>query len=209
MKGADLVGVALTDAFVQAPAGHHPVDLLSGARSVIVMAIRYSKASLEAAPSREYAIAYKVVNREIDHLAFWVSRALQDEGFRALQVPASPPYDLEKNRGDLSHKHAAVSAGLGAFGKNDLVLTAQFGSRVRLVSVITDAILVPDKPLNPDPCGGCEICIRACPARALKGERIVDKEACNEYHIEVGKKLQLDDWEQICGVCIRVCPVGK
>ena len=207
-EGADIVGVAPAAAFDGAPDGHRPQDILRGAASVVVLGVAYSAASFENAPSREYAIAYKVVNREVDRLAFLVSRLLQREGCRALQVPASPPYDMQKNRGDLSHKHAAALAGIGVFGKNDLLLTPRFGARLRLVSVITEARLAPGTPLAEDLCGECDMCIRACPAMALKGRRVVDKTACNQHHIDIGRRLQLDDWEQICGVCIRVCPVG-
>jgi len=207
--GADLVGVAHAESFAEAPDGHRPGDLLRGARSVIVMAIHLLDASLESAPNREYSVTYSVVNRELDRIAFRVARFLQDKGYRALQVPASPPYDVSRNMGDLSHRHAGYLAGLGVFGKNSLLLSTKFGPRIRLVSVITDASLMADKPLDLDLCKHCDKCIRACPAGALKGERIVDKFKCDAHHVEVGKQLQLEDWEQICGVCVRVCPVGK
>lgn len=206
--GADLVGVAQADSFMEAPKGHRPEDLLRGARSVIVMAIHLLDASFELAPNREYAITYNTVNQELNRIAFRVGRFLQDKGYRALQVPASPPYDMERNMGDLSHRHAGKLAGIGVFGKNSLLLSTKFGSRIRLVSVITDASLKADTPLDIDLCNDCDKCLRACPVGALKGERIVDKPKCDAYHVEVGEKLQLDDLD-ICGVCIRVCPVGK
>lgn len=207
--GADLVGVARAESFMEAPEGHRPEDLLRGARSVIVLAIHLLDASLESAPNREYSVTYSVVNRELDRTAFLVAKFLQDKGYRALQVPASPPYDVSSNMGDLSHRHAGYLAGLGVFGKNSLLLTTKFGPRIRLVSIITDAPLTPDKPLNLDLCNDCHKCIQACPAGALKGERIVDKLKCDAHHVEVGKQLQLGDWDQICGVCVRVCPIGK
>ncbi len=205
---ADLVGVAQTRSFMEAPKGHRPEDLLRGARSVIVMAIHLLDASFEYAPNREYAITYNTVNQELNRIAFRVGRFLQDKGYRALQVPASPPYDIERNMGDLSHRHAGQLAGIGVFGKNSLLLSTKFGPRIRLVSVITDAPLKADTPLNMDLCKDCDKCLRACPVGALKGERIVDKPKCDAHHVEVGEKLQLGDLE-ICGVCIRVCPVGK
>ena len=206
--GADVVGVAKADSFAKAPKGHHPEDLLKGARSVIVMAMHLLDASFESAPSREYAITYNVANQELNRIAFHVSKFLQNEGYRALQVPASPPYDMERNMGDLSHRHAGQLAGIGVFGKNGLLLSPKFGSRMRLVSVITDAPLKADTPLDMDLCKHCDKCLQACPVGALKGERIVDKPKCDAHHVEVGKKLQLGDLD-ICGVCIRVCPVGK
>jgi len=206
--GADLVGVAQADSFMEAPKGHRPEDLLRRARSVIVMAIHLLDASLESAPNREYAITYNIVNQELNRIAFRVGRFLQDKGYRALQVPASPPYDMERNMGDLSHRHAGQLAGIGVFGKNSLLLSTKFGPRIRLVSVITDAPLEADMPLDMDLCKDCDKCLRACPVGALKGERIVDKPKCDAHHVEVGEKLQLGDLD-ICGVCIRVCPVGN
>jgi NAD-dependent dihydropyrimidine dehydrogenase PreA subunit len=38
---------------------------------------------------------------------------------------------------------------------------------------------------------------------------VVDKEKCDVHHVRIGELLQLKDWEQVCGVCIRVCPVGR
>ena len=208
-SGADLIGIARSESFSSAPKDHHPDDILRGAKSVIVMAARLLDPSLEKAPSREYSITYAVVNRELDRIAYQVARFLQDEGFRAVQVPASPPYDLAGMMGDLSHRHAGHLAGLGIFGKNNLLLSPEFGPRIRLVSVITDASLAPDKPLIMDLCGDCARCIDACPAKALRANRLTDKRKCDEHHVQLGERLQLDDWMEACGVCLRVCPVGR
>jgi epoxyqueuosine reductase QueG len=208
-QGADLVRFARAASFEKAPDGHRPMDLLKGARSVIVIAIALPIATFESAPSREYSISYVVANRELDRIAFRIAKYLQDRGYRALHVPASPPYDLEKMMGDLSHKHASHLAGIGVFGKNSLILSPKYGGRIRLASIITDAPLETDKMLRFDLCKNCVRCIRACPARALKGDGIVDKLSCDRRHIEISKQLQLGDWEDCCGVCIRVCPIGR
>jgi O-acetylhomoserine (thiol)-lyase len=206
--GADLVGVASEKAFEYAPPGYRPQDVLKGARSVVVLAVALPGAALESAPSREYSASYMSANNELNRIAFRIAKFLQDNGHRAVQVPASPPYDLERMRGDISHRHAGEQAGLGVFGKNSLLLSPKYGARIRLVSVITDANLTPDKKLEKDFCMDCDKCIRACPAKALKGGGDVDKKACDGHHLRIGKKLGLSGWEQVCGVCIRVCPVG-
>jgi epoxyqueuosine reductase QueG len=206
--GAELVGVASADAFEGAPTGHHPRNLLRRARSVVVMGARLLDGAFELAPSREYSITYQVANLELDRIAFHVAKYLQSEGHRALQVPASPPYDLERNMGDLSHRHAAQLAGIGVFGKNSLLLSPEFGPRIRLTSVITDAALEPSTPLDVDLCRDCDICLHACPVDAFEGAGIVNKSACDANHVSTGERLQLEGWEQMCGVCIRVCPVG-
>lgn len=207
--GADMVGIASAKSFSGAPKGHRPGDLLKGAESVVVMAMALPAAAFERAPSREYFMSYMVANRELDTIAFKTAKYLQRKGFRAIHVPASPPYDMVEMMGDMSHRHAGYLAGLGVFGKNSLLLSPEYGARMRLVSVITDAVLEPDGTLDIDLCRECTRCIKACPAKALKGSGIVDKPACNDHPVGVGRQLQMDDWEQICGVCIRVCPVGR
>ncbi|HEX9909004.1 MAG TPA: 4Fe-4S double cluster binding domain-containing protein [Thermoplasmata archaeon] len=207
--GADLVAIATAESLKGAPKGHGPEDILRGAKSIISIALAVPSAAFDSAPSREYSISYIVANNELNRIAFRVARLLERRGFKALPIPASPPYDLENNMGDMSHRHAAIAAGLGVLGRNSLLLTPQFGGRVRLTTIVTDAELEPDEPIVFDPCAGCDRCIVACPARALKGYGVVDKRKCDQHHLKVGKELQLKDWEQMCGVCIRVCPVGR
>ena len=207
--GVDLVGVAHATSFADAPRGHRPESLLRRARSVVTMAIHLPDASFELAPSREYSASYLVANSELNRVAFRVARFLESEGHRALQVPASPPYDYERNMGDLSHRHAGQLTGIGIIGKSNLLLSERFGPRMRLVSVVTDAPLEADQPVEIDLCKDCEECIRGCPPKALQGPHQIDKKICDGYHVEAGRRLLLEDGEQICGVCIRLCPVGQ
>jgi len=207
--GADMVGIASQKSFSKAPHGHRPQDLLRDTKSVIVIAVSLPESSFESAPSREYSAAYLAANSELNRIAFHISKLLEKEGFRAIQIPAAMPYDYETDMGDLSHRHAANLAGLGNLGKNCLLLTERFGPRVRLVSVVTNAELSHDPRSDLDHCGSCTKCLDACPSGALSGPGIIDKKKCNEQHERVGKELGLSDEEQICGVCIKVCPVGK
>jgi epoxyqueuosine reductase QueG len=108
-------------------------------------------------------------------------------------------------------------AGLGWQGKNLLLITPQYGSRVRLVTVLTKAPLNVDGPVK-NRCGDCTACQDACPAQAIKGmstgthyknrneamyfSRCVEKVTGEFAKIpEVGVP--------ICGICIKVCPFGR
>jgi epoxyqueuosine reductase QueG len=62
----------------------------------------------------------------------------------------------------LSHRCVAVAAGLGRIGWSGNLVTEKYGARVLLNSVITDAPLVPDKPLESNPCTRCKICEKSC-----------------------------------------------
>jgi len=121
-----------------------------------------------------------------------------------LPIPASQVVDWKEQRAHLSHRAVAVSAGLGWRGKNNLLVDPDFGSRVRLVTVLTDMPLRDDSPLT-DGCGTCKRCVNACPAGALGNtpeEYRLD--LCYEQ-LKIFSKLP-GIGHNICGVCVRACP---
>jgi epoxyqueuosine reductase QueG len=69
------------------------------------------------------------------------------------------PMDLEPN---FSHRCAAVASGLGRVGFSGNVITEKYGARVIFNSVITDAVLKSDDPLEKNPCIGCKLCEKSC-----------------------------------------------
>lgn len=76
------------------------------------------------------------------------------------------PYYVEK--GGIFLKDAAFLAGLGCIGNNNLLLTPEYGSRVRLRAMLLEAELNPTGPIDFDPCDGCEeFCRTACPQSAF------------------------------------------
>lgn len=65
---------------------------------------------------------------------------------------------------EFSNKMAAIASGLGRLGWSGLVMTEKYGARVFFNTVITDAKLKPDKPLEKNPCDKCKICVKTCQA---------------------------------------------
>jgi epoxyqueuosine reductase len=75
------------------------------------------------------------------------------------------PYHVEK--GGIFLKDAAVMAGLGCIGKNNLLVTPEFGPRIRLRAMILESEVEPTGPVQFDPCDGCkEPCRKVCPQKA-------------------------------------------
>jgi len=62
----------------------------------------------------------------------------------------------------LSHRCVAVSAGIGRIGWSGNLITEKYGARVLLNSIITNANLKTDKPLENNPCTRCKICEKSC-----------------------------------------------
>jgi len=113
----------------------------------------------------------------------------------------------------------AIDAGLGEPGRNGLLITPQFGPRVRLCKVLTDLPLKPDKPIDfglQEYCEECKKCLENCPVHAISGNKTanattmsnnsgivkwpVNGERCFRFWCETGTD---------CSICIKVCPFNK
>jgi epoxyqueuosine reductase QueG len=95
---------------------------------------------------------------------------------------------------EVSLRHAAISAGLGAFGHHNLVVHPKFGTRVIFAAVLTKLELTSDPPLEKNPCTGCGLCVRACPARALDVEGKTDMMKCLRNSQPYGMGANIAFW---------------
>jgi epoxyqueuosine reductase QueG len=156
---------------------------------------------------------YEYINRRLNDIASRVASTLQSSKFKALPIPASERIDDERICAIFSHKLAAHLAGLGWIGRSCLLITPQFGPRVRWVTVLTDAPLPSGTPMG-EACGFCRACVDACPVRAITGtafreteprEARYDARACQEYLRELGERKE----RAVCGMCVVMCPHGR
>jgi len=154
-------------------------------------------------PTPLYFHHYRQLNFFLDRAAFLTSSFIQEQGFKALPIPASQTIDWKNQKGHLSHKKIGSLAGLGWIGSNNLLVHPKLGARFRLVTVLTDMPLEADSPLQQD-CGDCRKCLKVCPARAIKERREdFDHWTCFEKLKEF-KKMNLVG-QHICGVCVKAC----
>ncbi len=171
--------------------------------------------TINGAPTMEYFQHYRATNARLDSIALDAVSFIENAGYLALPVAASQstPDKKDEYRGIFPHKTGAVLSGLGFIGKNGLLIT-EYGSAVRLASVLTDMPLSAQKEIKPCLCGDCQICKNACPAGAITGElyvngaersTIFDAKKCSE-HMKTYKNIGRG---AVCGVCISVCPYNK
>jgi len=172
----------------------------------ISLGLRLSDGILEditSFPTRIYYHHYRQANAILDQIAFKVSNFIQNKGYRALPVPASQIVDWEKQTAHLSHKKIGELAGIGFIGRNNLLVNPGIGSRFRLVTILTNMPLEPDKRLKAD-CGKCRGCVSVCPAGAIKEKKEdFDHIKCFEKLKEFRDKRLVDQF--ICGVCVKAC----
>jgi epoxyqueuosine reductase QueG len=215
--GADLVGVA--DLALLNGIQTEPANLLEGYTRAISIAVRLADGVIDTIvdqPTPIYQQHYLKVNALLDDIALRVSQFLQQDGGKALPIPASQLLDKKKWTSYISHKAVALAAGLGWQGKSLLVVNRSFGPRLRLVTVLTDVALDHDSPVK-NLCGKCSACAEACPAQAIKNVNTVRhyKTRNEALHFNRCLKKVSKEFTQIpfidspiCGVCIRACPWG-
>jgi epoxyqueuosine reductase QueG len=109
--------------------------------------------------------------KELDRISYTLGCFMEERGYRAATIPAYSPVEMTSETkgfvGVVSLRHVAQAAGLGTLGKNNLLLTAPLGPRVRLGGIVTTAPIEPDASATEDFCVDCEACIAACPVDAL------------------------------------------
>ena len=124
----------------------------------------------------------------------------------------------QQNEKDLlavfSFKYAAVNAGLGWIGKNDVLITEEYGPRVSLSTVLLDYPFETGRIITESRCGSCNRCVDICPHKALKGmdwdinarrNEIIDYHLCNQKRSAYIEKHRR---KNACGLCMVVCPFG-
>ena len=192
----------------------HPGLLLSGARSIVSLAVSYHTGEPEgsgpgpAARVARYAwgddyhgVLKRRLRRFVDGLQERIGRPVKARVF--------------VDDGPMNDRAAAERAGVGWFGKNTNILTSSHGSWVVLGQVVTDLDLKPDAPLKKT-CGECVRCIDDCPTGAIVAPYVVDNTRCISFlTIElrgpIPRELRplVGDWVFGCDICQDVCPVNR
>jgi len=201
--GADLAGMASVGRFTEAPTGFHPTDILSQARTVIVLAGRFAQEAVSAQPPGYTAMRNESV-RQMNEIATTVAKSLKKRGYKAKVVhPIRCGKHNDRTCGPLSLKHAAQLAGLGHIGRNHLLTHETFGNMLWFSAVVTDLELPPDPLSDQDFCKQCNLCVGHCPSGALN-EEIFNQKACRKHAFTTkDSKLEIRCWK-----CRTICPHG-
>ncbi len=114
----------------------------------------------------------------------------------------------------------ALKAGLGEYGRHGLLITKEFGPRVRIGKIFTDLPLAHDRPVGfgvTEFCETCRRCSDACPVGAIP-DGPPSEEVYNRSNIKGVRKWTVDaepcfrfwtNQNSDCSICIRVCPYNR
>lgn len=199
------------------------------AKSSVVIAVEHP----EAKPEMDWWIeAYSggtPGNRMLidisDKLAVWLENEM---GIKTKKLP----YHIE--HGGILLKDAAVLAGLGCLGKNNMLVTPDYGPRVRLRAMFIDTMLPGTGPIDFDPCEDCAMpCRTACPQEAFEQtifskndfgidqlparSDVFSRPLCNRQMLLDGSKAEKIEVQgedgirratKYCRLCEFACPAG-
>jgi epoxyqueuosine reductase len=207
----ELLGVASVEQSHSMELKKRAEALLPGAKSVVVFGkevfkelvalLKPSKEVGEAEGGEFFGPHCDYLNGRLTKAVYDLAGMLRKEGYRAFPLPAAgAPIDQRYLVTLLSYKHAAELAGLGTMGRHTLLITPEYGPRVRLAGLLTDAEIEPSPASRKDYCVNCDACIRACPAGALQTPKegkayAINPHACRNYR---GTGLT-------CNVCLKAC----
>jgi len=197
--GVDDVGVAAAQDY-RSPQSPDLQTIFPGVKSLIVLA--YKELQNCESQNMQIAMAGRLDVMEFARscnyrFARFLDRELKA---KAMTVPLSYPlhmsYETKGVIGDVSLRHAAVAAGLGRIGRNNLVIHPEMGTRVVFTAALTDLDLPSDLPVSENLCTECDLCVKSCPAAALDEPGKTDAMKCLKKSQPYGIGSAIKLWTQ-------------
>ncbi len=148
--------------------------------------------------SCSWGIDYHIVLKEKLDI---IGNLLNDKGYI---------YKVFVDNNQLDERYIAYKAGLGFYGKNNLLINKRFGSYFFIGIILTDMVCKYDKICN-DECFNCNRCILACPTKAISFKGILNAKKCLSY-LTQKKNVSEKESETFnnciygCDICSEVCP---
>jgi NAD-dependent dihydropyrimidine dehydrogenase PreA subunit len=142
--------------------------------------------------------AYMEISRTVIHLA----EAIRAMGWRARAYCEGA---------DILHTPLAIHAGLGRLGTHGSLICKEFGSGMRIATVLTDLPLACDAPVDigvDDLCLGCRRCTLDCPVDAISDRKQMVR-GLEKWYVDFDKCAPYFTATVGCGICIEVCPWTK
>ena len=185
------------------------LGLPDGLTSVIVLGHQMDKELVQTYPS---ALGGAATGREYSHeatIVMQVAAYIRNLGYQAVASMNDTGLVIPM----------AIQAGLGEYARNQLVITPEFGPRLRFSKIFTDMPLEADKPKRPGVAKFCDICTKcvdACPVKALPsgppktGGGLSSIKGVRKWTSDAEKCFSF--WATLstdCAICMRVCPFNR
>ena len=183
----------------------------------IGFALQYDVDAVDRLPHDESFLAMNAALSKKAKKLYAIAGTLLDcWGYRHTRISSGVPADeLPDLREKLPQKTIATLAGLGWIGKSCLLVSEDYGPRIRLGALLTDGPFQADRPVVHGHCNDCNACVVACPAGAIKGSNwsqeldrtdLLDARLCYS-HLREG--IATIGRDRVCALCLKACPIGR
>lgn len=183
---------------------------------IISFGIKYSNSVIEQLPKDDELLNERIDLGKISTVIYnkaekYIKKNNKNSHFyRMNNIHDILNIDLEK----YNQKALATISGIGWIGKSSLLITKEFGPRIRLGTFFTDMELLTEKPIQRSCCSDCDICVKACPVGAINyldwdiknNKKLINKEICIGY---LENNLKDKKRREFCGLCMKECPYGR
>ncbi len=215
--GADLIGITgnderwvYTHAYSRETETEKPQELPGELGNVVVIAQAMDRGLVQTVPSALSGTATGVGYSSDTVVLLAIAQYILNMGYAAVPTMNDTALAIP----------LAIKAGLGEYGRHGLLITKEFGPRVRLGKIFTDMPLAHDRPRRfgvRETCEVCRACSDACPPKAIA----MDAPTGRVYNISNirGVRKWTTDAEKCfrfwsnqntdCSICVRVCPYNR
>ena len=197
--GADIVGIGSIDRWSTAPIQMDPKQIMPRAKSIIALGFRVLRGSLRGVEEGTYFSNYSsmgyggITYLYMPMTVINLSKMIEDAGYEAVPMGHQSDWRAIDNLGYLkddfsrpvapgkaapdvmiSLRIAGFLCGIGEIGYSKMLLTPEFGPRLRIGIIITDLELEPDPIIEPGTlCNRCMACVRECPGNCIPADRTI------------------------------------
>ena len=155
------------------------------------------KTAPTAKASKEVQRVYTLVSR----LTVDMARYVRSLGWPAQGLPIN-------SSSDFLQIPIAVDAGLGQLGKHGSLICKEYGSNLRLTTMITSMPLEIDEPEDiavDDVCLKCKACTNMCPPDAISDQKQWVR-GVEKWYVDFDKCAPYFSDNYGCSICMEVCP---
>ena len=214
--GAALVGIAPLDRrwIYSTDIPGEPYDIPNSVNRAIVIAVEMDYDIIASSPAWSASSATALGYSMMAFIEIELAEFIQRMGYTAIPCGNSVGMSVP----------LAIDAGLGQYGRHGILITREYGPRVRIAKILTDMPLVPDGPDLAfcdsviEFCKICKKCAETCPSQSIPYDTeqtwqgktksnnpgikkwYVNVETCYGFWVENGNE---------CSNCIRSCPYNK
>lgn len=137
-------------------------------------------------------------------------------------------YFIGVDTAPLVDREIALTSLIGKYGKNKSIINDIYGSFIFIGYILVD-ILIDEEMISDthkygkqaygneiaDKCIGCDLCIKACPTKAIREGDMMNSKICLSYLTQTKNKIPYEFREKMnkmiygCDICQNVCPYNK